>query len=72
MAVVTIDNVDVVGDTVTVTGTVDGVQVTIQVWASHLSTLPTKVQKRTYVAQQLKAVVPAHSTIDLSGTPLTV
>jgi len=72
MAQVVLNDASVVGDTVTVTGTVDGAPATVQVWLSHLNTLGTLAAKRTYIAAQLKASIPATSTIGLTGAPLTV
>ena len=74
MAQVMIQSASRVGDAVTVVGTVDGTSAQALVWLSHLQTLPTLLAKRTYIAQQLAAQVPA--VIDLSsqftGTPITV
>jgi hypothetical protein len=61
------------GDRVTVTGTVDGKEYTVQCWKSHLDTLATKAQKAAYVAGLLKATataadVSAKPTVDLSGS----
>ena len=59
----------VVDDAVTVTGTVDGQSVTVQVWKSHLDTFVAPGAKRLYVAQQLLNALPS-SPVDLglSGT----
>ena len=74
MAQVVIQSASRNGDAITVVGTGDGVSVQAQVWLSHLQTLPTPLAKRTYIAQQLAAQVPA--VIDLSsqftGAPITV
>lgn len=57
------------GDEVRVTGTVDGVEVSVRVWKSHLDTLSTLAAKRAYVAAQLKAAAPAASVaVSLAGT----
>ena len=51
------------------TGTVDGAEVTVTVWKSHLVTLTTKAAKVAYVAAQMKAQAPAApTTMDLAAT----
>lgn len=72
MALIQIPNLDSVvvrGDDVTISGTVDGVPVTVHCWLSHLNTLSTKAAKAAYVAGLMKAAVPPASvTVDLTGT----
>ncbi len=72
MAQVILSDATVVGDVVTCSGTVDGQPSTVTVWLSHLTSLPTFAAKRTYIAAQLKATVPASSTLGLTGAPITV
>jgi hypothetical protein len=67
---VVIQSASVQGDTVTVTGTVDGSPVTVTVWLSYLNTLATNGAKVNYVAQQLAAALPVASAIGLTGTVL--
>lgn len=70
MAEVTIKQAELDGDAVHVAGTVDGVEIKVQVWKSHLDTLATKGAKVLYVAQQLKAQAERSSkaTLDLTAT----
>ena len=69
MATVKLVSATVVGEQVTVTGTVDGAEVTVTVWKSHLVTLTTKAAKVAYVAAQMKAQAPAAPTaMDLAAT----
>ena len=56
------------GDAVTISGTVDGVPVSVQCWLSHLNTLAGNGPKATYVAGLMKAVAAAPSTVDLACT----
>jgi hypothetical protein len=61
------------GDLVTVTGTVDGVPVTVTCWLSHLNTLPGKAGKQQYLAGLLRAARDAQAPapplgVDVSGT----
>ena len=56
------------GDDVTVSGTVDGVPVSVHCWLSHLNTLANKAAKAAYVAGLMKAAAAAPSTVDLAGT----
>lgn len=74
MALIDIQKADLQrdGDKVIITGTVDGVSYTIEVWKSHLDTLATKALKRQYVAQQLKNAASIPTAVDLSGTPITL
>jgi hypothetical protein len=58
----------IVGDAVMISGTVDGVAVTVQCWLSHLNTLAGKGAKAAYVAGLMKAAAAAPSTVDLAGT----
>ena len=58
----------IVGDDVAVSGTVDGVAVTVHCWLSHLNTLGTKAAKAAYVAGLMKTAAVAPSTVDLAGT----
>lgn len=73
MTQIDIQSATLSGDAVTITGTVDGVEVVVSVWKSHLDTLATKPLKRSYVAAQLKAAAPAApATIDLTGAVITL
>lgn len=72
MAVIDNLSAKVSGDDVVISGTVDGVPVEGHVWLSHLNTLSTKAAKRAYVAAELKKLVPVVSTVDLTGTPITL
>ena len=56
------------GDDVTISGTVDGVAVSVHCWLSHLNTFGSKAAKGVYVAALMKAAAQAPSTVDLSGT----
>ena len=58
---------DRVGDSVTVSGTVDGVPATVQVWASHLNSLPDVPSRRQYVAQQLVNALPQSTPVPITG-----
>jgi hypothetical protein len=58
---------DRVGDAVTVTGTVDGQPATVQVWFSHLASLPDVPTRRQYVAQQLVNALPQSVPVPITG-----
>jgi hypothetical protein len=58
---------DRVGDAVTVTGTVDGQPATVQVWFSHLASLPDVPTRRQYVAQQLVNALPQSTPVPITG-----
>jgi hypothetical protein len=75
----TIDNLQatVIGDAVTITGTVNGKTYTVNAWLSHINSLANKAAKRTYVAGLLNAAYNADpsnasTTIDLTGTPIVL
>lgn len=59
---------EVLGDAVTVTGTVDGVSVTVTVWKSHLDTLPDKAAMVQYCAERLKEAATLPTEMDVKGT----
>jgi hypothetical protein len=64
----TVASAQISGDDVVVSGTVDGVPVTVHCWLSHLNTLVGKAAKATYVAGLMKTAAAAPSTVDLAGT----
>jgi hypothetical protein len=70
MAQVQITGATAEGDRVTVAGTVDGKEVIIQCWKSHLDSLANKAAKVAYVAGLLKdrAQPAAPAAIDLAAT----
>ena len=75
MAQVTIVRAEIEGDAVHVTGTVDGNEVRVRVWKSHLDTLGNRAAKVAYVAGELKAtavanglLAPTRSMLDLAAT----
>jgi hypothetical protein len=59
---------DRVGDTVTVAGTVDGAPATVQVWWSHLLSLPDNAARKQYAAQQLVFQVAQSTPVPITGT----
>ena len=56
-----IDSVTRVDDQISIVGSVDGVAVNIKIWQSHLQTLLTLADKKTYIAQQMLAALPSVS-----------
>lgn len=71
MAIISITRAEVDGDAVTVTGTVDGQELSVQVWKSHLDKLGNKAARVGYVALQLKAAAETGTPkgmIDLQAT----
>lgn len=54
-----IQSVTHIGDTATVTGTVDGVPVTVQCWFSALTSLPSANAVQTFLAGLMLAAMPA-------------
>ena len=67
MPVIAIVSASAVGDLVTVNATVDGQPVTVTCWLSHLTTLPTRAAKLTYLKGLVQAANPTPVDLALSG-----
>jgi hypothetical protein len=67
---VVILSADRVGDAVTVSGTVDGQPATVQLWASHLATMPDNLTRRQYAAQQLVNALPQSVPVQITGNTM--
>lgn len=55
----TLDNVTLAGDKVSVIGSVDGVQVNVQVYYPYLQSLGSVDNGKAYIAAQMLATLPA-------------